>query len=137
MLTRAVALLLLLAAAGCGSDDASSAPDMHASADLFQYICLAIACVDSCPGGNSGLGSYCVINRPSDQYGLCTDGPSTCGVRLTGDCSFRTQCLDANTLGMLFTPIDGGCGIERYHCNHGCVDPRADGGAGPEAHCNP
>jgi len=135
VLTRALALALLVAA-GCGEDDSSSTPDMQASADLTRFVCVAFACVDSCPQGNGLHGfSHCVVNRPTDQYGSCTDGPSTCGVKLTGDCNWQTQCLDDHTMGMLFTPIEGGCGIERYHCTNGCVDPRADGGVGPEAHC--
>ena len=134
MLIRAIAIALLVAA-GCDAGDSSSPPDLHASADLTLFACVAFACVDSCPGGGPHGFSHCVVNHASDQYGLCTDGPSTCGVQLTGDCSWRTQCIDDHTMGALFTPIEGGCGIERYHCTKGCVDPRADGGVGDEAHC--
>ena len=126
-------LVVVALLAGCGSDDASS-PDMQTAPDLAVHLCLAIACVDHCPATNS----HCIITHATDQYGGCTDGSSTCGRPLTGDCSFTTRCLDASTMGMLFIASpEGGCGIERYHCNNGCVDPRADGGVGPEAHCNP
>lgn len=137
VLTRAV-LLVALVAAGCGSDDtSSSSPDLQASADLGLRICLAIACSDGCPQGGSPDHqlAHCVATHASDEYGGCTDGTSTCGYPLAGDCSFTAQCLGPNLLGQLFVAVpEGGCGVERIGCPHGCVD--SDGGAATP-HCAP
>lgn len=137
-MTRVLAVLvLLLGPTACGNGDGSSADGGDGTQDLSApsgddlsggHMCLAMSCVDSCPASAGGI-SLCVVEQAGDATGGCTDGQSTCGVALHGDCSFVQQCLGPNTLGQPFVASpEGGCGIARIHCDNGCSG--TDGGTG-------
>jgi hypothetical protein len=136
-MTRALVVILALLGAACGNGDRSTDGGSDGSEDLSAPapddltvvpMCAAIACVDSCPAIAGGV-SLCVVEHSTDATGGCTDGQSTCGVALQGDCGFTQQCLGPNTLGQPFVASpEGGCGIARIHCDNGCSG--SDGGTG-------